>query len=247
MNLKSLSLTVGVIALSAHAALAQGPQGQMPGLDTAMARLFGNNNAFTATATARLVDEKQNETMSMPMNYALLDGKIRSEIDMAQVKSKDMPAETGATLKQMGMDKMVSIVRPDKQTVVIAYPALRAYAEQPLSKAEATAATARDFKIDSTKLGAETIEGHPCVKNKVTISAEGTEKQEAIVWNATDLKDFPIRIQTQQPNGGALVMTYSNIKLEKPDPKLFEPPTGFERYTNVQTMVQSAMMKMLAK
>lgn len=220
----------------------------MPGLDAAMAKLFGNNNAFTATATARLVDEKGNETMSMPMTYALLDGKIRSEIDMTQVTSKDMPAEAGATLKKMGVDKMVSIVRPDKQRQFVIYPSLRAYAEMPISKGQASAATdGEDYKIESTKLGAETVNGHPCVKNKVTISVKGSEPQEAIVWNASDLKDFPIKIQTQQTGGGALVMTYSNIKLEKPDAKLFEPPAGFEKYDNVQTLLQAAMMKMLAK
>jgi hypothetical protein len=245
MNLKPWSFAFVLVILTASVAVAQLPQGQMPGLDAAMAKLFGKNNAFTATATARLVDEKQNETMSMPMSYALLDTKIRTEIDMTQVKSKEMPAEAGDMIKKMGMDKMVSIVRPDKKMVFIAYPTLRAYAEQPLEKAEAT--TAQDVKIDSTKLGAETIDGHPCVKNKVTVSAPGAEKQEAIVWNASDLKDFPIRIQTQQPNGGSLTMTYSNIKLEKPDAKLFEPPADYEKHTNVQALVQSAMMKMLAK
>src|SRR5688572_19702450 len=245
MNLKLWPVVA--IAFAALAVQAQLPQPQMPGLDAAMAKLFGNNNAFTATATARLLDEKQNETMSMPMTYALLDGKIRSEIDMTQVKSREMSAEAGAALKQMGVDKMVSIVRPDKQTQFVVYPTLRAYAEAPISKGQASAPADQDYKIESTKLGAETIDGHPCVKNKVTISAKGTEKQEAIVWNATDLKDFPIKIQTQQSAGGSLIMTYSNIKFEKPDAKLFEPPAGFERYDSVQTLLQSAMMKMLAK
>src|SRR5687767_5084750 len=201
MNLKVWSFAF-VLANLAQVALAQLPQAQVPGLDAAMAKLFGDNNAFSATATARLVDEKQIEMMSMPMSYALLDGKVRSEVDMAQVKSKDMPAEASATFKEMGMDKVVSIVRPDKQIVFVIYPGLRAYAEQPLNKVEATAATARDFKVESTKLGTETIDGHPCVKNKVTISAKETPTQEAIVWNATDLKDFPVRIETQQQTGG---------------------------------------------
>jgi hypothetical protein len=247
MNFKLWSSALVAISIASQAALAQLPQAQMPGLDAAMARLFGNNNAFTATATARLLDDKQNETMSMPMTYALLDGKIRSEIDMAQVKSKDIPAEAGATFKQMGMDKMISIVRPDKQTQFVVYPSLRAYAEMPVSKGQAGTAADQDYKIESTRLGAETIDGHPCVKNKVTISMKDGEKQEATVWNATDLKDFPVKIQTQQAAGGSLVMTYSNIKLEKPDAKLFEPPTEFEKHNSVQALMQSAMMKMLAK
>lgn len=224
---------------------AQTPQAQVPGLDAAMARLFGNNTAFTATATARLMDDQKKETMTMPMSYAVLDGKMRSEIDMTQVKSKDMEGDAGAALKQMGMDKMVSIVRPDKKLVIVAYPTLRAYAETPIPKNQGTTGD-QDYKIESTKIGTETIDGHPCTKNKVTITGRNNEKQEAIVWNATDLKDFPVKMEMRQ-GGGTMVMTYSNVKFEKPDPKLFEPPAGFEKHDSVEKLLQSAMMKMFAK
>ena len=246
MNVKLWFSTVVAAALAGQSALAQLPQANIPGLDAAMTKLFGNNNAFTATATARLLDEKETETMSMPMTYALLEGKIRSEIDMTQVKSKQMPAEANAMLKQMGVDKMVSIVRPDKQTQFIIYPTARAYAEMPISKGT-NAGGGQDHKMESTKLGTETVDGHPCVKNKVTISSKDDEKHEAIVWNATDLKDFPVKMQMAQAGGGNLVMTYSNIKLEKPDAKLFEPPTDFEKHDSVEKLLQSVMMKMLAK
>jgi len=246
MNVKLWFSTVVAAALACQSARAQLPQTQLPGLDAAMTKLFGNNNAFTATATARLIDEKETETMSMPMNYALLDGKIRSEVDMTQVKSKQIPAEANAMLKQMGVDKMVSIVRPDKQMQFIVYPTARAYAEMPMSKGT-NAAGDQDYKMESTKLGTETVDGHPCVKNKVIVSSKDTEKQEAIVWNATDMKDFPVKMQMPQAGGGSLVMTYSNVKLEKPDTKLFEPPTDFEKHASVEKLLQSVMMKMFAK
>jgi hypothetical protein len=245
MNLKLWFSTVVAAAVVGQSALAQLPQANVPGLDAALTKLFGNNNAFTATATARLLDEKETETMSMPMGYAMLDGKIRSEVDMTQVKSKQMPAEASAMLKQMGVDKMVSIVRPDKQMQFIVYPTARAYAEMPISKG--TNAGGQDYKMESTKLGAEAIDGHPCVKNKVIISSKDAEKHEAIVWNATDLKDFPVKMQMPQAGGGNLLMTYTNIKLEKPDAKLFEPPSDFEKHDSVEKLLQSVMMKMLAK
>jgi hypothetical protein len=245
MNVKLWISTVVAVTLAGQSAVAQLPQANVPGLDAALTKLFGNNNAFTATATARLLDEKETETMSMPMSYALLDGKIRSEIDMTQVKSKQMPAEANAMLKQMGVDKMVSIVRPDKQTQLIVYPTARAYAEMPIGKGT-NASGPQDYKMESTKLGTETVDGHPCVKNKVIISSQGSEKHEAIVWNATDLKDFPVKMQMAQAGGGNLVMTYSRIKLEKPDAKLFEPPTDFEKHDSVEKLLQTVMMKMLA-
>jgi hypothetical protein len=233
------------LACSLQPAFAQMPQGQVPGLDAAMAKLFGNNSAFSATATARLLDDKGQETMLMPMGYAALDSKIRSEIDMTQLKSKEMQGEAAASLKQMGMDKMISIVRPDKNVVLIVYPALRAYAETPLPKSQAGAAN-QDYKLESTKLGAETVDGHPCVKNKVVIKGKEDEKHEAIVWNATDLKDFPVKMQMQQANG-TMIMTYSNIKLEKPDAQLFEAPAGFEKHDSIEKLLQSTMMKRLGK
>ena len=184
--------------------------------------------------------------MSMPMIYALLDGKIRSEVDMTQIKSKQMPAEAAPMLKQMGMDKMVSIVRPDKQTQFIVYPTARGYTELPASKGTNASAN-QDYKMESTKLGTETIDGHPCVKNKITFASKDAETQEAIVWNATDMKDFPVKMQMEQAGGGNLVMTYSHIKLEKPDAKLFEPPADFEKHDSVEKLLQAVMMKMLAK
>src|SRR6266508_4641464 len=80
---------------------AQFPQVTAPG---AIAGLFGTNAAFTAVATTRILDPRQNEIMLMPMTYAFLDGKARSEVDMTQVKSKEIPPESKAMFKQMGVD-----------------------------------------------------------------------------------------------------------------------------------------------
>jgi hypothetical protein len=79
------------------------------------------------------------------------------------------------------------------------------------------------------------------------IVSKGDEKHEAIVWNATDLKDFPVKMQMAQAGGGNLVMTFANVKLEKPDAKVFEPPSDLEKHDSVEKLLQSVMMKMLAK
>src|SRR5687767_4649158 len=179
-----------VIAAIPFMAAAQAPQGQIPGLSAAMTKLFGDNQAFSAVATATILDAEGKQTMTMPMNYAVLDGKIRSEVDMTRVKSKGLEG-SAANLKQMGMDRTVSIVRPDQQKVLVIYPSLRAYSEMPASNAPAGTAS----KIDSTALGEETIDGHPCEKKKVIVSGSDGEKQEAVVWNAKDLKNFPGKIE----------------------------------------------------
>ena len=111
-------------------AQAQMPGGPQTGVNAAMTKLFGKNTAFSAKAEVRMLDKAQKQTMSMPMLFALLDGKIRVEMDMTQIKSKEMPADMAGTLKQMGMDKMITIVRPEKKTTLVVYPALQGYAEE---------------------------------------------------------------------------------------------------------------------
>jgi hypothetical protein len=230
------------LAAAPFLAMAQAPAGQVPGLSDVMAKFFGDNQAFTATAIATILDADGQASMTMPMNYAVLDGKIRSEVDMTQVKSKALEG-SAASLKQMGMDRTLSIVRPDQKKVLLIYPSLRAYAEWPITNAAAGTPN-EAYKVDSTLLGKETIDGHPCEKKKVTVSGTGGEKHEAIVWNATDMRNFPVKMEMKQA-AVTTVMAYSNVKFDKPDAKLFEPPTGFEKYDSVEKMMQATIMKLL--
>ena len=202
----------------------------------AIAGLFGSNNAFTAAATTKILDpQQQTEIMVMPMTYAFLAGKARSEVDMTQVSGKSLAPGSNAIFKQMGVDRMVTITRPDKQVMIIVYPGLASYAETPLSAAD----------VQTANAGTEMVDGHPCRKEKLTISSRDN-KQEGFVWRATDLKDFPIKIQLSHTNG-ATVTSYTNIKFDKPDLKLFEPPVEFDKYDSVEQMLQVGMMKRLPR
>ena len=67
---------------------------------------------------------------------------------------------------------------------------------------------------ESTELAKETVDGHPCVKNKVTVTSDKGVKLESTVWNATDLKDFPIRMQYLE-EGRTATLTFSDVKLAK--------------------------------
>ena len=222
-------------------------QAQVPpnpaGLNASMLKLFGNFTGFSSKAVVRMLDKSDKETMNMSMNFALLDGKIRLDVDMAQVKSKELTPEMLAPLKQIGMDKMVSIVRPDRKATFVIYPSLQAYAEVPMSSEDA-ADLNKDFKVEKSKLSKETIDGHPCEKSKVTVTDGKGGKQEALVWNAADLKDFPVQMQMDQPEA-KVVMTYKDIQMTKPEARQFEVPAGFTKHDSMEKLMQAAMTKTL--
>ena len=143
-------------------------------------------------------------------------------------------------MKQMGMDKVSVIVRPDKKVSYLIYPGLKSYVDMPMAKDDA-AALAQEPTIEKSDLGKESVEGHPTVKKKVVMTFADGKKQESTVWEATDLKNFPVRMQITE-NGQNVVTTYSDVQFTKLDAKQFEAPTGFERYDNPQKMMMEKMM-----
>jgi hypothetical protein len=212
-----------------------------PNFGGGMAKIFGDNSAFAANLEMSTGGGSGGQQMTMPGKIAFLDGKSRFEMDMTEMKNSGMPEGAAAQMKQMGMDKMISISRPDKSTALLIYPGLQAYVELPIQDTNA-AAPPSDFKSETTELGKETVDGHACVKNKVVVTDKAGKAQESTVWNATDLKNFPIKIETSQ-GGNATTMLFKDIKFDRPDAAQFEPPSGFKKYDNIMALMQQEMMK----
>src|ERR1043165_5368668 len=215
------------------------------GLNAAMTKLFGDFTAFSSKADLRMLDSAGKESIALIMNFTLLDGKMRADIDMATLKNKEFPPEVYAQFKQMGMDRMTTVVRPDRKTTLVIYPALQSYAEFPMSK-ESQAELEGNYKLEKIKIGNETAGGHPCEKYKVTVRASKGEKHEAFVWNATDFQKFPVQIQMNEPDAKIMIV-YKDIKLARPDAKQFDVPASFKKYDSVEKLMQGAMTKTFGK
>lgn len=218
-----------------------GGMGGSPGpqIGARMAKLFGDNSAFSAAVEMQTTAGGQ--AMTIPGNIAFADGKARFDLDMAEMKGAQMPPEAMNHMKSMGMDKMTTISLPDKKVTYLVYPGLKAYAEMPIQDPEAAKSQA-DFKMETTELGRETVEGHPCVKNMTVVTDDKGAKHEYNVWNATDLKKFPVKLQYAE-HGNTMIILFKNVKLAKPDAGQFEPPANFKKYDSMGTMMQQEMMK----
>src|SRR5512146_1993410 len=86
-----IALLLCVILLSRFNAPAQMPGGPPAGMSAALTKLFGDLKAFTAKAVVQVLDEAQKEKVSLPMDFALLDNNVRVEMDLSQMKNKEMP------------------------------------------------------------------------------------------------------------------------------------------------------------
>jgi hypothetical protein len=239
------------LMLSGFAAYAQMPGGAGPaGMSAALTKLFGTTTAFAAKGEMQVTDAAHNEVAFWPMDFAILDRRIRVKIDLAETRNKDMPPGTGATLKKIGMSEVVSIIRPDKKVLYVIYPDQRVMLAMPLPK-EDYEGSDKAPQVSKTPLGKEIIDGHPCVKNRVLISDSAGQTAEAITWDATDLKNLPIQIETQEkdptsPQGNTTsLVRFKQIQFARPDAALFEPPSGYTQYNNAEDLKLGVMKKMM--
>lgn len=241
---KAVGLGLMWLLVSGLAADAQMPGGAGPaGMSAALSKLFGATTAFSARGEMQVTDAAHNEVAFWPMDFALLDRRIRVKIDLTETRNKDMPAGTAATLKRIGMSQVISIIRPDKKLVYVIYPDQQVLLSMPLPK-EDYEGSDQAPKIAKTPLGKETIDGHPCVKNRVIISGANGQSAEAITWDATDLKDLPIQIETQE-KGSTSIVRFKQVQFARPTEGLFEAPSGYTSYDNPEDLKLGVMKKMM--
>jgi hypothetical protein len=234
-------LAILALASCAEIMRAQMPAGGPPGWNTALSKLFGDVKAFSARTDVRQFDKAGKEMAALTMDFALLEGDMRVEFDLAQVKGGQIPPTAIAQMKQLGMDRAVAILQPAAQVMRVIYPRLEAYVDLPLPD-DAAAAADKNFKIEKTKLGNEKIDGHACVKNRVIMTDGKGRKSEALVWNATDLKDFPIQMQMND-NESTVVMRYKQVQMARPEAGQFQPPAGYTKHADVQQLMMAAAQK----
>ncbi|HMP81760.1 MAG TPA: DUF4412 domain-containing protein [Verrucomicrobiota bacterium] len=236
---------VAALLVSANVSFGQMASQSPAGADATLMKLFGDIKAFSAVCDMRMLDPDGSPTFSGPMDFALLDGKMCVEVDLLKMTAKDMPPGAAEAMKQAGMDRVISIVRTDKKNQAIIYPGLKSCVEMPLPKKQADALDDKSSKIEKSELGKEKIDGRDCTKNKVVIKNDKGETQEFTVWNAADLKDFPVQIETVQ-DGQKIVMLFKQVKLDKPAAAKFEIPADYKKYDDMGSFMQAMMARMMS-
>ena len=212
-----------------------------PSFGDATGKLFGEHQTFSATMEFETGDPVSGHAMTMPGRLIFDNGKSRFEMNMAEMKGAAMPPEAVEQMKSMGMDRMVSISRPDKKMTYVIYPGMQSYVENPVLEKNG-AKTPDDFKVETTALGREMADGHDCLKNKVVVTDKDGKKHESTVWNAPDMKNFPIKIETTEA-GQSAVMHFKDVAFTKPAASAFEVPADLKKYPSMPAMIQEVMMK----
>ena len=86
----------------------------------------------------------------------------------------------------------------------------------------------------------ESIEGHRCELVDLTATA-GDGATSLQVWQARDLKNFPLRVSSTQPT--VITVSFSKVRLEPPPSQLFLLPEGFAGYGHPEAMMSELAVR----
>ncbi len=167
---------------------------------------------------------------------------MRWFLNLDQVRTTRLEPEMMNLLRDAKLGQMLLIMRP-QTNAILAVPGMRQWFEfsPPTSASLVDKAREKVGFLQKTEVAREVVEGHPCVKYRLSLPGERSNGEEAFVWQATDMKNFPVRFQTVV-NGEKVTLTFRQIREAAPDPKYFEPPAGYTRGGGMDALMQRVMM-----
>jgi hypothetical protein len=77
--------------------------------------------------------------------------------------------------------------------------------------------------VERTPAGTDTVDGHACKVENVTITGKNGTVTKMKVWEAEDLQEFPVKVQVETGRGPTTVI-YKDISFDAPAASLFTPP-----------------------
>jgi hypothetical protein len=175
-----------------------------------------------------------------PENFTATMVSQGMEMPMARMGSKNR-------VDNAGMPGVVTISLGDAKKTIMMNTTTKVYNEQIIQEKEQMPTMYdSDIVFDKKKVGNETIDGHPCIKYDSVYyrKSKPEEKHKAIIWEAQDLKDFPIQMEVTVPanpkypgSGGKMVVKYKDVKLGAATASMFEVPSGYKKVNSPQEVM----------
>jgi hypothetical protein len=93
-------------------------------------------------------------------------------------------------------------------------------------------AQASGATIDRSPAGTDTVDGHSCKVENLTVTPQSGKPAKMKVWEADDLKGFPVKVEVQTERG-AVTILYKDISFDAPAASLFTHPDNCQQMSGM--------------
>lgn len=99
-----------------------------------------------------------------------------------------------------------------------------------------------NVEMDASRAIPEVVDNHPCHRYEARLTRSDGSIALFRVWQADDLRHFPIRIQSES-GGRPISLTLSNLRFDPPSQVLFNPPDGFVKYASPVALMNELIIR----
>ena len=199
------------------------PNIQMPP-PPAMGHMNYGDKDFKAVMVSTTLDKSQGREFSFEMPIAKAGEKFRMEMDYTKMSGAQgmPPAMSSVVMIHRGEEKRTYSLYTNKKKYMVSDETDEGYYAEP--------------DIKKTFVANETIDGHPTEKYRITVTYQGQETQQGLIWNATDLGGMTIRSEIDNATV-KMTSTLTGIVMGTPPADLFEVPGDFTETSNFLEIV----------
>ena len=207
-------------------------------LDTAVARVLADLKLIAVVAEFELVvtNAGKNETTVFPLLVHVLDGQIRTEMDITAAPTAITSTGPFSALRQLGLTRVFNLSQLKDNAGVISqiFPEGKCYVSREFPMEEMLML----IRVEKRLLGQEILADTPCEKSVVTLVYPTGDKREGRIWLAAgvlrqiqfDVGDSRLTVRVQDSQGVAELRA-QDIAEQKL--ALFELPKGYDKFLDL--------------
>ena len=208
-------------------------------VDTALAKIMGSVGDFHAQGWLEFwtTNSGQFDFKQFPFTMQMLEGRIRTELDLSQIPNRFEKDGTWSTMRQIGIDKITSVTLPKLTTMKIIFPVQQAYVTQGLAQKDAP----EHIKlVNHVLVGPERLKDR--VYNKYSANLEyltGNSVPVEIWQDPSGVKNYPAFIKIKQSTS-AVSVRFAHLQRGKVPVENFDTPEEYSQYTDMGIFLQGA-------
>lgn len=240
----ALGLASVLVAAPARAQLLpEGLAERVPFFAAALTPLLSEPRPFSARAEWIFFADSPEDRTSVPVTLTMNGGAMRWDLNLADSPRENFLPGALPALKGMKLERISLYLQPGRAVQVV-FPGAESVVVIPLPKEQRVVGKAGEQaeQLTQTAVAREVIDGQPCVKYRLTVPVTKTTTEEAFVWRATALENFPLRLQIRFGTESH-VLQFKNPSFAKIEPAQLTPPAKFKRFADLEAMFQASLLR----
>lgn len=206
-------------------------------VDTALAKLMKDAGDFFATGTMEFwsTNSGKMEVKRFPFSLSVLEGRIRTELDLRYIPEVFDKTATWSTMKQIGINRIVTVTLPRLSTVKVMFPTADSYVTKGLHPSDVPSY----MRVIKQLVGPEQLSEKTYNKYSGYLDYNTGDQIPVEIWQGQSTGALPEYLKINHKQGNAVTIHLDRVQKGKVPIKMFDTPENYSQYADMGVMLQT--------